>query len=90
MSMRGRITFGAVVGLVVIGTVSAHADRVAGTGAPRSDKDAPPSTSAGQHPGPTSGRAADGGTPGRVGGGAPGRAGGDRGATGTPRATTAR
>ncbi|MEU6366119.1 hypothetical protein ABZ876_10240 [Streptomyces sp. NPDC046931] len=53
--MKGRLTFGAVVGLVVIGTVSANADR-AHSGAERERHGGTPSVSAGQHPGATSGR----------------------------------
>ncbi|MGV9244572.1 hypothetical protein [Streptomyces sp. NPDC003710] len=53
--MVGRLTLGAVVGLVVIGTVSANADRAAG-GAARERHGGTPSMSAGQHPGTTAGR----------------------------------
>ncbi|MCF1506331.1 hypothetical protein [Streptomyces glomeratus] len=52
--MMGRLTLGAVVGLVVIGTVSANADRAAG-GAARERHGGTPSMSAGQHPGATGG-----------------------------------
>ncbi|MEU6096457.1 hypothetical protein [Streptomyces sp. NPDC047079] len=53
--MKGRLALGAVVGLVVIGTVSANADR-ADRGAAREHHGGIPSVSAGQHPGATSGR----------------------------------
>ncbi|MGW1158399.1 hypothetical protein ACWD5Q_06400 [Streptomyces sp. NPDC002513] len=71
--MKGRIALGAVVGLVVIGTVSAHADRVDRQKAPRHETGGTPSVSAGAHPessfGPTAGGTSgltrgDGGAPG--------------------------
>ncbi|MGV9560799.1 hypothetical protein [Streptomyces sp. NPDC003480] len=91
--MKGRLALGAVVGLVVIGTVSANANRVDREKATRNDNGTPPSLSAGRHPGSMSGHTG-GDTSGRAGrdtsgpGGAmSGRTGGDGGAPGTPRAT---